>query len=55
MAARRSKSEFRAFYERLMQQGKQKMVVLTALMRKIIVIANAKIRDLMVQQEAIKI
>jgi transposase len=36
-------------------KGKKKMVALTALMRKIIVIANAKIRDLIRQSEAIKI
>ena len=55
MAARRSKSEFRVFYERLIAKGKKKMVALTALIRKIIVIANAKIRDLISQSEAIKI
>lgn len=55
MAARRSKSEFRVFYEKLIAKGKKKMVALTALMRKIIVIANAKIRDLISQSEAIKI
>jgi transposase len=55
MAARRSKSEFRIFYEKLIAKGKKKMVALTALMRKIIVIANAKIRDLIMQSEAIKI
>lgn len=55
MAARNSKSEFRGFYERLIAKGKKKMVALTALMRKIIVVANAKIRDLIRQSEAIKI
>jgi transposase len=55
MAARRSKSEFRAFYEKLIAKGKKKMVALTALMCKIIVIANAKIRDFINQSEAIKI
>jgi transposase len=55
MAARRSKSEFKSFYEKLIAKGKKKMVALTALMRKIIVIANAKIRDLIKQSEAIKI
>ena len=55
MAARRSKSELRSFYEKLASRGKKKMVALTALMRKIIVIANAKIRDLLKQSEAIKI
>jgi transposase len=55
MAARRSKSQLRNFYERLISKGKKKMVALTALMRKIIVIANAKIRDLLKQSEPIKI
>lgn len=55
MAARRSKSEFKIFYEKLISRGKKKMVALTALMRKIIVIANAKIRDLISQSEVIKI
>lgn len=55
MAARRSKSGFKNFYEKLIAKGKKKMVALTALMRKIIVIANAKISDLMKQSEAIKI
>ena len=44
MAARRSKSPLKSFYERLIAKGKKKMVALTALMRKILVIANAKLR-----------
>ena len=47
MAARQSHSHFRTFYEKLIASGKEKKVALTAVMRKIIVIANAKIRDLM--------
>lgn len=47
MAARNSKTELKAFYNRLIEAGKKKMVALTALMRKIIVIANARIRDWM--------
>jgi transposase len=46
MAARNSKSELKDFYEKLISKGKKKMVALVALMRKIIVIANAKLRDL---------
>lgn len=46
MAARNSKSVLRTFYEKLIARGKKKMVALTALMRKIIVIANAKLRYL---------
>ena len=39
------------FYEKLISRGKKKMVALTALMRKIIVIANAKIRDYLTEKE----
>ena len=46
MAARNSHSNLRKFYEDLVARGKPKMVALTALMRKIIVIANAKMRDI---------
>jgi transposase len=45
MAARNSNSNLKTFYEKLIASGKRKMVALTALMRKILVIANAKIRD----------
>lgn len=45
MAAARSRSELGQFYERLVAAGKKKMVALTALMRKILVIANARLRD----------
>ena len=45
MAARNSNSGLKSFYNRLVEAGKKKMVALTALMRKIIVIANARIRD----------
>ena len=46
MAARNSKSHLKDYYENLIGRGKSKMVALTALMRKIIVIANARLRDL---------
>lgn len=46
MAARRSNSRLKTFYEDLIANGKKKMVALVALMRKIIVVANAKLRDL---------
>lgn len=46
MAARRSKSSLGEFYNRLMEKGKKKMVAIVALMRKILVIANARLRDL---------
>lgn len=45
MAARNSKTYLKDFYERLINKGKKKMVALTALMRKILVIANAKLKS----------
>lgn len=45
MAASRSNSNLKAFYLRLVDSGKKKKVALVALMRKIVVIANAKIKD----------
>lgn len=47
MGARRTKTSLTDFYERLIKAGKKKLVALVALMRKIVVIANAKIRDFM--------
>ncbi|MFP3017792.1 MAG: hypothetical protein ACEY3E_02555 [Candidatus Tisiphia sp.] len=55
MAARNSNSELKVFYEKLINRGKKKMVAMVALMRKIIVIANAKLRDLTSSAQAIKI
>jgi transposase len=46
LTASRSNSTLKAFYEKLLQNGKQKMVALTALMRKILVIANARLKEL---------
>jgi transposase len=46
MAARNSKSRLATFYADLVARGKKKMVALVALMRKIIVIANAKLKPL---------
>jgi transposase len=46
MGARRKKeSELAAFSERLTQKGKKPMVALVAIMRKIVVIANARIKE----------
>jgi transposase len=45
MAARNSKTNLKEFYEKLIARGKKKMVALTALMRKIIVIANARLKN----------
>lgn len=44
MAARNSNSNLKIFYEGLIMRGKIKMVALVALMRKIIVIANARLK-----------
>lgn len=49
MAGRNSHSSFKAFYEGLIQRGKKGIVSLVALMRKIIVVANARLRDLCLQ------
>ena len=46
MGARRKKgSELALFFERLEQKGKKPMVALVAVMRKIVVISNAKIKE----------
>jgi transposase len=45
MTARNFNPQLRAFYARLIQNGKKPMVALTAIMRKLITILNAKIRD----------
>lgn len=46
MAARNSHSALGEFYDHLIAKGKKKMVALTALMRKILVIANARLKSL---------
>lgn len=46
MTAGRSKSDLGIFYKRLIANGKKPIVAIVAVMRKIIVIANAKLRDL---------
>jgi transposase len=45
LAAIRHTPTLRAFYKRLCDNGKKPIVAVTAVMRKIIVIANAKLRD----------
>lgn len=45
MAARNFNTELKNFYQRLVQNGKKPMVALTAIMRKLITIINAKVRD----------
>ena len=49
MVAGNGTSDLATFYKRLIANGKKRIVALTALMRKIIVIANAKIRDARIQ------
>lgn len=49
MSARRHDPIIKAFFERLVANGKPKMVALAAVMRKIITIANAKLRDAEIQ------
>lgn len=46
MAASKSKGKLGEFYRSLIARGKKPIVALVALMRKIVVMANAKIRDL---------
>jgi len=46
MAARKSNSNLKEFYEKMTAREKTKMVSLTALMRKILVVANAKMKAL---------
>ena len=53
MSARKSKSELKCFYKNLIARGKEKMVALTALIRKIIVIANSRLRDFYAQNMTI--
>jgi transposase len=45
MAARNSDSPLKDFYNHLVDNGKPKKVALTALMRKILVIANARLKE----------
>lgn len=45
LAASRADGPLRAFYKRLIENGKKPIVAIAAIMRKIIVILNARIRD----------
>jgi hypothetical protein len=45
LSAVRYNKPLTAFYERLIANGKKKLVAITAVMRKLIVICNAKIRQ----------
>lgn len=55
MAARNSNSSLKTFYEHLVSSGKKKMVAITALMRKIIVIANARLKQAILNPCFIKV
>lgn len=55
MAARRSHSSLKVFYEQLIERGKKKMVALTALMRKLLVIANARLKEERLKAEHVPI
>ncbi len=52
MSARRHDKKMRAFFESLIQRGKKPKVALTAIMRKMIVIINARVRDAKLQQQS---
>ena len=45
LAATRANPQLKAFYQRLIANGKKPLVAITATMRKLITIANAKLRD----------
>ncbi len=49
LAASRSNPSLKAFYQRLVANGKKPLVAITATMRKLITIANAKLRDATLQ------
>lgn len=50
LAASRTQGRLKTFYQRLIENGKKAIVAISALMRKIIVILNARIRDEFAQQ-----
>ncbi|RRH83038.1 IS110 family transposase, partial [Mesorhizobium tamadayense] len=50
LRAAAGKGEFAAFYKRLRANGKKAMVAIAAVMRKIIVTLNARLRDAMIPQ-----
>ena len=53
LSAARYNKKLRVVYQRLLANGKSKLVALTAIMRKLIVIANAKLRDNALQEIAV--
>ena len=44
LSASRNNPALRAFYDRLVENGKKPLVAITAIMRKLVVIANAKLK-----------
>jgi transposase len=54
LSAARYNLQIKPFYERLIANGKSKMTALTACARKLVVIANAKIRDALKAVEILK-
>ena len=50
LCARKHNPTLKAFYERLVQAGKKPLVAITAIMRKLVVIANAKLKTHLAQQ-----
>jgi transposase len=50
MQAACGRGEFAAFYKRLLDAGKKPILALAAVMRKIVVILNARLRDAQIQQ-----
>nr|WP_077376092.1 hypothetical protein [Mesorhizobium prunaredense] len=50
LRATAGKSEFAAFYKRLIANGKKPMVAIAAVMRKIVVTLNARLRDASIPQ-----
>ena len=55
LVAARNHQALREVYKRLVANGKKPIVAVTALMRKIVVIANAKLRDARSQREVIQV
>ncbi len=50
VSARKHNPTLKALYERLVHNGKKPLVAITAIMRKLVVIANAKLKSNMSQQ-----
>lgn len=55
LVAAKHNEALRAVYERLVGRGKKPLVAITALMRKIVVIANAKLRDQRTNELAVQV